>query len=418
MKWLSWDRNLKTRLIGETMFNTLFWMYFPFMAIYYSDAFGKAIGGILMAIIPLVGIIGNLLGGYLADRLGRRPVMLLGTIIQVAMFAVFALSHSHWINYLAYIGIGISGAIYSPASSAMIADIVPEKDRRVVFATFVTANNIGAVFGPVLGSFLFFHYRSELLWTCTIVTFIYFIAIYFIIRETLPEASKNDGDKKQISKIFKEQWNNYTKIFSDKIFAIYIVAGIFIMIAFLQLDLYLALYVKEFVPTQSLFSWNIGSFSLSNTQIFGWMMGLNGILFVLCSLPVAKYLENWSDRNVLIVSNILFGTGMFLIGLTTNIWLLFGFMAILTIGELIRSPVVHSFVSKYAPENSRGQYMAASNLQFTIGRFIAPIMIVFSTWLSPIVVFGIILLCTLVSAVLYVKVFRMISNTNIHNSTK
>ena len=62
--------------------------------------------------------------------------------------------------------------------------------------------------------------------------------------------------------------------------------------------------------------------------------------------------------------------------------------------------------------------MAASNLQFTIGRFIAPIMIVFSTWLSPIVVFGIILLCTLVSAVFYVKVFRMISNTNMHNSTK
>lgn len=60
----------------------------------------------------------------------------------------------------------------------------------------------------------------------------------------------------------------------------------------------------------------------------------------------------------------------------------FPFMAILTIGELIRSPVVHSFVSKYALENARGQYMEASNLQFTIGRFIAPIMIVFSTWLS------------------------------------
>ena len=42
-------------------------------------------------------------------------------------------------------------------------------------------------------------------------------------------------------------------------------------------------------------------------------------------------------------------------------------------------------------------------------------MIVFSTWLSPSVVFGIILLCALVSAVFYVKVFRMISNTTMHN---
>lgn len=63
MKWLSWNRNLKTRLIGETLFNTLFWMYFPFMAIYYSDAFGKTIGGMLMAIVPLMGMIGNLFGG-------------------------------------------------------------------------------------------------------------------------------------------------------------------------------------------------------------------------------------------------------------------------------------------------------------------------------------------------------------------
>ncbi|WP_422117911.1 MDR family MFS transporter [Bacillus thuringiensis] len=416
MKWLSWDRNLKTRLIGETLFNTLFWMYFPFMAIYYSDAFGKTIGGMLMAIVPLMGMIGNLFGGYLADRLGRRPVMLLGTIIQVVMFAIFALSNSHWINYLSYIGIGIGGSIYSPASSAMIADLVLEKDRRIVFATFVTANNIGAVFGPVLGAIFFFHYRSQLLWTCTIVTLIYFIVIYFIIRETLPEASKNVGNKNSLSRIFKEQWNNYIKIFSDKIFTFYIFAGILIMIAFMQLDLYLALYVKEFVPTQSLFLWNNDSFSLSNTEIFGWMMGLNGILFVLCSLPVAKCFENWSNRNILIISNVLFGTGMFLIGLTTNIWLLFGFMTILTLGELLRSPVVHSFVSKYAPKNSRGQYMAASNLQFTIGRCIAPIMIVFSTWLSPIVVFGIILLCSLVSAVFYVKVFRMISNKNMHNT--
>ena len=102
----------------------------------------------------------------------------------------------------------------------------------------------------MLGSFFFFHYRSELLWTCTIVTFIYFIAIYFIIRETLPEASKNDGHKTKISKIFKEQWNNYIKFLAIK-FSLYIVAGVLIMIAFMQLDLYLALY-KGICKTQSL----------------------------------------------------------------------------------------------------------------------------------------------------------------------
>lgn len=413
MQWLSWDLNLKTRLIGETLFNTLFWMYFPFIALYFSDVFGKNVAGVLMAVPPLMGIIGNLLGGYLTDRLGRRPVMLLGAFIQVGMFTLFAGSISHWFDYLAYIGIGFGGSIYSPASSAMVADLTPEKDRRRVFATFVSAMNIGAVFGPVLGSVFFFHYRSELLWTCTLVTLLYSIAIFFMIRETLSESAKNVEESKTMSLLLKEQWQNYVVIFRHKVFSIYIIAGILFMIAIMQLNLYLAVYVKEFVPAQTLFIWKDWSFFLSNSEVYGWIMGLNGLLFVLCSLPVTKWFEHWSDRNTLILSSILYGLGMFLVGFTTNIWLLFVFTVIFTLGELIHSPVVNSFISKYAPEDARGQYMAASNLQFSIGRFIAPVTMILSEWMAPIGVFGFILLCTLISAVLYVVLFRMIPNNSI-----
>jgi MFS transporter, DHA1 family, multidrug resistance protein B len=95
---------MKTRLIGETLFNILYWMYFPFIALYFSDTFGKNVTGILMSVPPLVNILGSLLGGHLSDRLGRRPVMLLGAFLQVGMFALFAVSISDWLDYLAYIG--------------------------------------------------------------------------------------------------------------------------------------------------------------------------------------------------------------------------------------------------------------------------------------------------------------------------
>jgi len=95
-------------------------------------------------------------------------------------------------------------------------------------------------------------------------------------------------------------------------------------------------------------------------------------------------------------------------GFTHNIWLLFGCMGILTLGELIRTPVVQSFVSKYAPEDARGQYMGASSLQFSVGRFIAPLTIGLSAWLPPLGVFGIIFACALLSALLYVYLFRQL----------
>lgn len=361
-----------------------------------------------MTVPPLIGIIGGLFGGHLTDWLGRRPSMLLGTFIRMVMFALFAMSISHWVDYLAFIGISLGGSIYNPGSSAMVTDLTPEENRRKVFATFVTGMNIGAVLGPALGAVFFFHYRNELLWTCTIVTLLYSIAILFIIKETLPRTVERAGQSSNMILILKEQWINYTIVFRDKVFALYILAGIFVLIAFRQLDLYLAIYVKDFVPTQTLFAWDNGSLTLSSTEIFGWMLGLNGLMFVLFVLPITKLFENWSDRNVLILSSLLFGVGMFLIGFTTNVWLLFGFIIIMTFGEISRSPVAQSFVSWYAPDNARGRYIGASNLQHSIGRLIAPLTVVLSSWMTPIEVFGILLFCTLISAILYLRLFKII----------
>ncbi|WP_400162198.1 MDR family MFS transporter [Brevibacillus sp. TJ4] len=405
MHWRTWDLNLKVRLFGELITHTFFWMYFPFMGILFSDSFGKDIAGFLLMVPPLLGMFSNLVGGYLADRVGRRPTMLLSLCISASMFGLFAFSTSPWVDYIAFMGIGLAGSLYWPASSAMVADLTTEEDRRIVFATFYTTMNIGVVAGPVLGSFFFVNYRFELLLACMIIEAVFAVIVYFLIKETLPAEVRAEKAKEPFS--FKEQFHSYAVIFRDKVFALYTLAGVLVGIAFMQLDLYMALYVKESVPAQPLLSWGDWSFQVGGTSAFGWLMGLNGLLVVLFTLPVTKWFENWSDRNSLITSSVLYGFGMFLMAFTTNIWLLFGCMFILTLGELIRTPVAQSFVSKYAPEESRGQYMGASSLQFSIARFIAPLAITFSAWMPPVGVFGLILAVSLLSAYLYIFMFRL-----------
>ncbi|PJN54376.1 hypothetical protein PAEVO_10970 [Paenibacillus sp. GM2FR] len=404
-----WDNNLKVRLLGEALFNMLFWMYFPFLTVYFGAALGNHIAGILMTVPPIFSIIGSLLGGALADRLGRRPVMLLGASLQTVMFALFALSPSHWIDYAAFIGIGFGGAIYRPASSAMVADLVPVQERRQVFATFTTANNLGAVLGPALGAIFFFQYRQELLWSCSFVLLIYFIAIYFIVHETLPAPPKSvePTGTGSILQVFKEQWKGYGIIFRDKVFLVYILAGIFALVTIMQLDLYLAVYVIDYVPSQTLFSWNGHSVMLSSTEILGWVLGLNGLLFVLFILPVTKWFRNWKERDVFVLSSLLSGVGTFALGLNTNIWFLFFVTIIFTFGEMVRSPVTQSFISRYAPEHARGQYMGADSLQYTIGRLLAPVTVFLSAWLPPMGIFSIILISALISVVLYILLFRI-----------
>lgn len=143
MKWLSWDINLRTRLIGETLFNMLFWMYFPFLAIYFSDELGVVKAGIMMTAPSIIIIFGGMIGGYITDQFGRRKIMLIGAFVQVAFFALFALSFAPWLDYVAFIGISLGKSFYRPASSAMVADLVPDEERRSVFATFASANNLG-----------------------------------------------------------------------------------------------------------------------------------------------------------------------------------------------------------------------------------------------------------------------------------
>lgn len=410
MNKIYWNSNVKVRLVGEGLFNLLFWMYFPFLTVYFGQKLGLQTAGLIMALPPLLSIIGSLIGGSVADTLGRRPVMLIGTFLQMSMFILFAVSSSPWIDYVAFIGIGIGAAFYRPASSAMVADTVPKDELRQVYATFMTVNNIGAVLGPIIGAVFFFQYRQLLLWTCATVLFLYFITIYFIVSETLPNRSKQKDNTIPLKSAFQSQWSGYRLILKDRIFLIYVIAGICSLFPVMQLDLYLPVYVIENVPQQPLVPYLMDSFQLTSQSIFGWLVGFNGLLFVLLIVPVTNRLKHWSEKRLFVMSTIFAGGGTFLVGWNNNIWFLFGCTLIFTLGEIMRTPVTQSFIGHYAPEEARGQYLAADNLQNTLGKSLAPLAIYASGCIAPLGIFTIILLFAIIGACLYLQLFRLYSS--------
>lgn len=394
----TWTRNLKVRLCGETIFNIFYWMYFPFIAIYFSQSLGLAWAGILMMVPPVLSLIAGLIGGSFADRFGRKRMMLWGVGIQFTMFILFAMSSIIWLDYLAFLGITIGKGLYKPASDAMVADTVSSEQRKEVFATFLTGSNLGTVIGPILGAWLFFDYRDLLLWSCASVLMIYLVFIYFWVEETLTSTS-NEGLFSPI-----KQLKDYIIILKDKKFSYYLLAGIFSVIAIMQLDLYLSVYIYDYVPNQTIVSFV--NYELSSEDVLGYILGINGVLFVIFVLPVTKWLKGWSDKKVFILSCLLAGFGMFAVGFTTNIWILSLLTIIFTFGEIVRAPVLYNFVSEYAPDNARGQYMAASNMQFTIGRLLAPIPVFLAAFFEPILIFSFILLCALISLIFYLKLYK------------
>jgi len=403
---LSLHRNLQVRLAGETLIQTFYWMFFPFMALLFTERYGHGMAGLLLMLPHLFSIMASLVGGYLADTMGRKATMAAAMLGQSLCFLLFVLAEVPLVQLLAYIGLSSAYSLYLPASQAMAADLTTEDERRQVFAKFQMAFHIGMVAGPVLGAIFFDQYFFGVILGGAVVIALYGLAILRLFAETLPEEARNRQQNKPLADRWKEQLGSYGMIFRDRVFGLFILSGTLLAIVFMQPTLYMAVYVKTVVQPQPLFQWGEFALQVNRATTYGWMMGLNGMLIMLFTVGVTKRLSHWSDRRTLLVSSLLIGMALFWMSFVQSPWLLFGCMALFSLGEMIRTPAAQGFLSKYAPPERRGQYMGAASLQMMGGRLLAPTLIGLAGILPPMAVFALMLWLAVFAAAGYHVMFR------------
>ncbi|MGG1685638.1 MDR family MFS transporter [Pseudalkalibacillus sp. NRS-1564] len=415
MRIKDWDRNLKIRLLGEGMMNILFWMFFPFMAIYFSESFGKGMAGLLLVLSQVVAVVANLVGGYCADQYGRKKMMFISAVGQGLTFVVFAFANSPWLvspmlTFISFSILGVFGSLYWPASHAMVADVVAEKDRNTVFAVFYTALNISVVVGPILGGLFFFQHRFPLLLIASIVSFAVAALIAIYVRETAPEKRENSlvsDSSVKWTRFIWDQLQDYRIIVKDKVFLLFILAGILVAQTFMQMDLLIAVYLSEKVPDQPVLTFFNTVITADGNRIFSWLISENGLLVALLTVFMTTKMSKFKERNVFIFSCMIYAVSMILFGHVTSVWLLAIAMLVFTMGELMVVGIQEGFVSRLAPENMRGQYFAAASLRFTIGRTLAPAAIPLTALLGFQWTFYLISFLAIIAGVIYYVMFDM-----------
>lgn len=109
--------------------------------------------GLLMASFSAMQFLFSPLWGRLSDRIGRRPVLMIGLAGSVAFYTLFGVGtvlKSLTLLFVARIGAGICGATIATAQ-AYIADSTSLKNRPKGMALIGMAFGIGFTFGPLLG---------------------------------------------------------------------------------------------------------------------------------------------------------------------------------------------------------------------------------------------------------------------------
>jgi MFS family permease len=139
-------------LFFGTFLNKFGTFVLPFLAIYMKRlGYTAAQAGLPIGAYG-VGILGaSVLGGYLADRLGRRKTIVLSMFsVALVMLCLSQVRGLLWIVLFSGLA-GLTGELYRPASSALLADLVPAGQRVTAFAAYRMSLNAGFAFGPSSG---------------------------------------------------------------------------------------------------------------------------------------------------------------------------------------------------------------------------------------------------------------------------
>ena len=131
-----------------------FGIIIPFLA-YYVESFGAhaAVVGLLLSRYSRAQFVFAPLWGRISDRVGRRPILLLGLVGSVAGFTLFGLADTLVLLFVGRVLMGIFGATI-PTAQAAVADVTSPQDRAKGMGLIGAAIGLGFILGPALGGVL------------------------------------------------------------------------------------------------------------------------------------------------------------------------------------------------------------------------------------------------------------------------
>jgi MFS family permease len=346
-------------LFAGTFINRFGSFVWPFLTIYLTRR-GYSLTAASLAVSAFGGgaLLGGVVGGWLADRFGRRNTIVLGTFGAASCVMLLYTANSLPAIIAVSVLIGMFAGSYHPAAGALLVDIVPPEQRVRAFAALRLAGNAGFACGTAAGGVLVNYSLFWLFAGDSLSTICYgVIALLW-----LPHGLRGQTERAPWSAALKSLAGNRS------FHALWIAAFGSACIA------------MQFASTYSLhiiqrgLSLDLAGLHLGPETIYGLLISWNGVLIVLAELPLTSWTLRLDARRVMALGYFLEGLGFALNGVAHSISVLWIGMTIFTIGEMISAPTASAFVARLAPEQLRGRYMGALALAWNAAGIAGPLL--------------------------------------------
>jgi MFS family permease len=337
-------------------------MLYPFFALYLTQKYdiGMATVGLLFAVFSVSGMVGSALGGAIADRMGRKTVIIFSLLLSSLSALGMGFAPTLGIFVAVSVLVGTLANIGGPAHEAVVADLLPQDKRAEGYGIIRVVFNVAVIIAPPIAGLLIAHSYLTLFLVDAVISSISAGIVYFFLPETKPQAHAHAKPE-----TMTQTFAGYGRVFKDTPFLAFIGVTVLMTLVYLNMNSTLGVYLRD-------------QHGLPELR-YGWLLSINAIIVVLFQFGITRRLQHFKPLLMMAAGSVLYAIGFAMYGFVPTFALFILAMIIITIGEMVVSPFQQSLVASFAPEHMRGRYMAVSGLSwsisFTVGPYFAGLLL-------------------------------------------
>ena len=150
-------RQLAPFIIMSVAIGTIVYSVLAYISLYAADNLGvaEAVAAMLVAIPPAISLFAAPVGGYLSDRFGSVPVLLVISFLAIPLVYLLGRAPSVTTLVALLVGIGIVSSARMPTSESYIAGKTPPRRRATLFGIyFFASTEVSGLLAPVVGNLI------------------------------------------------------------------------------------------------------------------------------------------------------------------------------------------------------------------------------------------------------------------------
>ncbi|MBM3152756.1 MAG: MFS transporter [Chloroflexi bacterium] len=328
----------------------------PFQLIYASQALQQPIAAVasLVSVSSFAGMLVSFLGGSIADRFGRKPVMFAAILAHGLGFFLMSRADTYLGFLLPMTVMGAAMPFHAVGSDAMLADMIPSAERNRAYSILRMSSNAGIAIGPAIGGFIVSKSYTLAFYGAAGGMLLYSLILLFLVRETLARGGTRPGES------LLANLADYKRVLADRRYIRVVAAVTFGMIAPLMMWTLFAVYTKT-------------NFGLPE-YLYSWLPITNALMCVFVQYFVTLFTRKHEPLRMAALGMFVYALGVGSVALMGGFGGFWVSMVILTFGELILIPTGTTYAANRAPADLRGRYMTIYWFTWGLARAAAPLV--------------------------------------------